>query len=342
MLRLSRPHQTLRLKWATARGFAVPAGEGAAKARQSTATLSKDSYDAPLQVPAEGTFASELMKETESGKTAMESIKEKAAALAAKRREARLARESANSSSQGYEGRLARQAQTATHTPSTAPVFEINTRPLQSSQPDRRRQRRVFDVSTDQLTTAFSQPKGQGNRNKFNGQGGDRRSAAPSNNGNRNGNRNGPQRQQRAPPRSLMANKRPDRKQASEDAVGSLEDLVVTVDLPNSPGSISVSQDLSSVFPKEDSPLDLALSKLSDKKSAALAGNILRKFGGDYSAFAPTPSPTLYTTPVDKLPLRAQVTLAMAKSKGLNINDRKLVVNTVTKAIGEVPSPTVA
>ncbi|KAF6766726.1 hypothetical protein DFP72DRAFT_867403 [Ephemerocybe angulata] len=333
MLRLSRPHQTLRLKWATARGFAVPAGEGAAKVH--CRPLSKDSYDAPLQVPAEGTFASELMKETESGKTAMESIKEKAAALAAKRREARLARESANGSSQGYEGRLARQAQTATHTQSTAPVFEINTRPLQSSQPDRRRQRRVFDVSTDQLTTAFSQPKGQGNRNKFNGQGGDRRSAAPSNNGNRNGNRNGPQRQQRAPPRSLMANKRPDRKQASEDAVGSLEDLVVTVDLPNSPGSISVSQDLSSVFPKEDSPLGPGLS-------AALAGNILRKFGGDYSAFAPTPSPTLYTTPVDKLPLRAQVTLAMAKSKGLNINDRKLVVNTVTKAIGEVPSPTVA
>jgi hypothetical protein len=150
----------------------------------------------------------------------------------------------------------------------------------------------------------------------------------------------------RPPPRVSTVNFAPRRTAQTADDSADLtaEDLDPNVEAPNYPGPFAVSPDLRNIFRKPaSSQLDVALSKVSSSSPSSLkdANRILRRFAGDYSASLPKPSQALYTTPIQTLPVRTQLELAMAKSKDLNIPSRQYLTQVVSKAIGEVPSGTV-
>ncbi|KAJ2918346.1 hypothetical protein MD484_g1989, partial [Candolleomyces efflorescens] len=150
----------------------------------------------------------------------------------------------------------------------------------------------------------------------------------------------------RPPPRVSTVNFAPKRTAQTVDNSANLTatDLNPNVEAPNYPGPFAVSPDLRNIFRKPVfSQLDVALSKVSSTSPSSLkeTNRILRRFAGDYSASVPNQSQALYTTPIEKLPVRTQLELAMSKSKDLDIPSRQYLTHVVSKAIGEVPSGTI-
>jgi hypothetical protein len=134
----------------------------------------------------------------------------------------------------------------------------------------------------------------------------------------------------------LTQNRPPSSIEAAEENIAAEEaELLVELDLPNQPGPAPVSRNLGDIFPRVQ--IQSKLPTVADgKPSQLVTARTSRRLAGDYSAFVPAPSKDLYTTPVNQLPTRTQLALALAQNKGMDINQRKFVAEVVAKAAGEV------
>ncbi|TEB38792.1 hypothetical protein FA13DRAFT_1724739, partial [Coprinellus micaceus] len=310
MLRLAQPRQALSLQRAVVtRGYSAPtegqtrpSGQRNRPRTRAPVKLGDTSdYQPSLNAPAEGSLTSELLRET-SGMNAL------ASDLASKRRAARLARE-AEQKALGVDP------------------------PVQPPRRDRTPRTLTPNVNFDQLTRDLPQQRGDRRGTRAGGPAGDRPRGdrrRP-----RDGNRTPNGRASKPAPRVLTQNRPPSSIEAAEENIAAEEaELLVELDLPNQPGPAPVSRNLGDIFPRVQ--IQSKLPTVADgKPSQLVTARTSRRLAGDYSAFVPAPSKDLYTTPVNQLPTRTQLALALAQNKGMDINQRKFVAEVVAKAAGE-------